>query len=112
MEVTKRTHADITILEPKGKITIGKGDVALRDSIQAALEGGAKKILVDLGSTKKMDSSGMGELVAARAKVVENGAELKLMKLPKKIENVLGVTQLISVYDIYDDEIDALASFD
>ena len=111
MEVMKRTREDITILEPKGKITIGKGDIALRDSIQDALDGGAKKILIDLRSTKRMDSSGMGELVAARAKVVEHGAELKLMKLPKKIKNVLGIAQLISAYDIFDEEEEAASSF-
>ena len=111
MEVTKRTRDGITILGPKGKITIGKGDIALRDSIQQALAGGAKKILIDLGSTKKMDSSGMGELVAARARVIEHGAELKLMNLPKKIKNVLGIAQLITAYDIFDEEEEAVGSF-
>ena len=111
MEVSKRIRNDITILEPKGKITIGKGDVALRDSIQEALDSGATKILIDLSSTKRMDSSGMGELVAARAKVTDHRAELKLMRLPKRIQNVLGIAQLITAYDIFDDEEEAVSSF-
>ncbi len=111
MEITKRQRQDITILEPKGKITIGKGDVALRDSIQQVLDSGGRKILIDLGATKKMDSSGLGELVAAHATVTERGAELRLMNLSRKLKNVLGITQLITVYDIFDDEEEAVASF-
>jgi anti-sigma B factor antagonist len=111
MEIKTRQRGDVTILEPRGKITIGKGDVALRDSIQQALEGGAKKILIDLNGTKKMDSSGMAELVAAKASVTEHSGELKLMRVPSKIQNVLGITQLIMLYDLFEDEEEAVASF-
>lgn len=111
MEFTTRQREGITILEVKGKITIGKGDVALRDSIQQILDDGGRKILLDLGATKKMDSSGLGELLAGKATVTEHGGELRLMNLPRKIQNVLGVAQLIAVYDIFEDEEEAVASF-
>lgn len=111
MEITKRKREDITILEPKGKMTIGKGDIALRESIQQVLDDGARKILINLDGTKKMDSSGLGELLAALTTVTELGGQLRLMNLPSKVQDLLGSTQLIAVYDIYDDEDEAVASF-
>lgn len=111
MEVTTRHREGVTILEPKGRITIGKGDVALRNAIHETLAAGSAKILIDLRSTSRIDSSGIAEIVAARKAVEQREGKLALMNLPPKIENILGVTQIITVLDVYKDEEEALASF-
>ncbi len=111
MKIPVRNKEGVTILEPKGGITIGVGDVALREAIDEALGVGAKKMLIDFSRASKMDSSGMGELVAAHQKVSETGGVLKLLRLPKNIQDVLALTQIITVFDVFDDEEEALASF-
>jgi anti-sigma B factor antagonist len=112
MKIDARKQGDVTILEPSGKLLIGEGDVALREAVDAALADGARQLLVDLQKVTRMDSSGMAELIAAFNKVRERGGALKLLKLPPKIQNILGVTQLMTVFDIFEDEDEALASFD
>ncbi|MDH2393303.1 STAS domain-containing protein [Streptomyces sp. HNM0663] len=95
----------------KGKITIGVGDVRLREAVHEALEGGAKNILLNLASVSVIDSAGMGELVSSYTHVANGGGKLKLVNLPPKITDILQVTQLISVFEVFDDEEEALASF-
>lgn len=111
MKISKRESEGVTILEPKGKITIGAGDVALRGALEEATQDSATKILIDLKGVKKMDSSGLGELIAAHNSVTENGGVIKLMNLPPKLHGVLGITQIVSVFDVFDDEREALTSF-
>ncbi len=112
MKISKRQVGSVTILEPKGKITIGAGDVMLRDAIDAATRSGSAKLLLDLRGVSKMDSSGLGELIAAHNTVSDLGGMIKLMNLPPKLYGVLGATQIVSVFDVFDDEREALASFD
>ncbi len=109
--VTTRDAGDVKIIELHGKITIGAGDLQMREAIHAALAGGAKKIVVDMKDVSTIDSSGVGELVGCYTTATHKGAKLKLMALPPKISDVLTVTQLITVFDVYTDEKDALASF-
>ena len=111
MKISQRQVGDVTIIEPKGKITIGAGDVALRDTIEKASESGTAKLLVDLQGVSKMDSSGLGELIAAHNTVTEHGGKIRLMNLPSKLYGVLGATQIVSVFDVFDDEHEAVASF-
>jgi len=111
MKITQRQVGDVTVLEPKGKITIGSGDVALREAIEAATTGGSTKLLLDLQGVSKMDSSGLGELIAAHNEVTGGGGAIRLMKLPPKLYGVLGITQIVSVFDVFDDEREAIASF-
>ena len=111
MKFSKREVGDITILEPKGKITIGSGDVALRGALDEIIQAEGSKILLDLKGVKKMDSSGLGELIAAHNSVTEAGGSIKLVNLPSKLYGVLGITQIVSVFDVFDDESEALASF-
>jgi anti-anti-sigma factor len=111
MKISQRQVGDVTILEPKGKITIGSGDVALREAIEAATTGGSTKLLLDLQGVSKMDSSGLGELIAAHNEVTGGGGAIRLMKLPPKLYGVLGITQIVSVFDVFDDEREAIASF-
>jgi len=112
MKISKREVGNITILEPKGKITIGAGDVMLRNAIEEACHAGKANVLLDLNGVSKMDSSGLGELVAAHNTVTGDGGTIKLMNLPSKLYGVLGITQIVSVFDVFDDENEALASFD
>jgi len=111
MKISQRQVDDVTILEPKGKVTIGTGDVMLRDAIAEATKCGKSKLLVDLHGVSKMDSSGLGELVAAHNTVTNGGGTIRLMNLPSKLYNVMGITQIVSVFDVFDDEQEALNSF-
>ena len=111
MNIPVRQSEGVTILEPKGKITIGVGDVALRESVAEALEAGARNILFDLHAVSTIDSSGIGELVSAYTTVTNRGGKLKLVSLPDKVSDILQITQLISVFEVFDTEQEALASF-
>ncbi len=111
MKIDVRQREGVTILAPKGKITIGVGDVALRDAVQEALKAGGQKILIDLSGVSTIDSSGVGELVSAYTTVTHRGGKLKLLKIPPKVADVLQITQLITVFETFDDEDEAIASF-
>ena len=112
MKIEARHDRGVTILEPKGKITIGVGDVALREAVAKALEAGARNILVDLGAVTTIDSSGIGELVSAYTTVTNRGGKLKLVNLPPKVTDILQITQLISVFEVYDTVDEALGTFE
>ncbi len=111
MKIEKRSRGDVTILEVEGKITIGKGDVALRDAVHQALGEGATKIVMNLGSVSTVDSSGVGELVSAFTTVTNRGGRLKLLNLPPKVNDILQITQLITVFEVFDNEDEAVGSF-
>ncbi len=111
MKIDVRQREGVTILAPKGRITIGAGDVALRDAVREALEAGSRKLLIDLDGVSTVDSSGIGELVSAYTTVTNRGGYLKLMNLPSKVADILQITQLFTVFDIFDDEDDAMSSF-
>ena len=111
MKFSKRIVEGVTILEPKGKIKIGAGDVALCGALGEIVQDSASKILLDLMGGKKIDPSGLGELIAAHNSVTEVGGVIKLMNLPPKLHGVLRITQIVSVFDVFDDEREALASF-
>lgn len=111
MKINVRQKDGVTIVAPAGKITIGVGDVALRDAVSEALTAGSKKILLDMGGVTLIDSSGVGELVSSYTTATNRGGKLKLLNLPSKVADILQITQLISVFEIYDDEAEAIASF-
>ena len=102
---------DVRIIELSGKITIGTGDVKIRELVDSSLEEGQMKILLDLAGVTAIDSSGIGEMVACYTSVTKRGGQLKLMHLSPKINDILQVTQLITVFDVFDDEREALGSF-
>ena len=112
MKIEARHERGVTIIEPKGKITIGVGDVALREAVAEALEAGARNILADLGGVTTIDSSGIGELVSAYTSVTNRGGKLKLANLPPKVTDILQITQLFSVFEVHDNVEEALRSFD
>jgi len=111
MKITERKRGDVTILDINGKITIGAGDLALRQAAQNALAAGATKIVLNLSGVTTIDSSGVGELVSSYTTATNRGAALKLANLPEKVSDVLTITQLITVFDVYDSEDEAVRSF-
>ncbi|MCB1055682.1 MAG: STAS domain-containing protein [Acidobacteria bacterium] len=111
MKIDIRQNQGVTILAPKGRITIGEGDVALRQAVHEALKAGNSKLLIDMSEVKTIDSSGIGELVSAFTTVTNRGGKLKLLNLPAKVNDILQITQLITVFDVFDNEAEAVASF-
>ena len=111
MNVNVRQAGDVTILDLKGKITIGSGDVALRQAIQEVMNSGATKVLINMADVSTIDSSGIGELVSAYTTATNRGARLKLINLPAKVTDILTITQLITVFDVYDSEAEGVSSF-
>ena len=111
MKSNIRDVGDTRIIELGGKITIGTGDVKIRELISQALDDAKKDILFDLGDVTAIDSSGIGEMVACYTTVTKRGGQLKLMHLSPKINDILQVTQLITVFEVFDDEREALGSF-
>jgi anti-sigma B factor antagonist len=111
MKSSIRDVGDIRVIELSGKITIGAGDVKIRELIDQALEDGKNDVILDLGGVTAIDSSGIGEMVACYTTVTKRGGHLKLMHLSPKINDILQVTQLITVFDVFDDEREALGSF-
>ena len=106
-----RDLANARIIELSGKITIGSGDVKIRELIDESLAAGKKNIVLDLAGVSTIDSSGIGEMVACYTTVTKKGGHLKLLRLSPKINDILQVTQLITVFDVYDDEQEAIRSF-
>jgi len=102
---------DVRFIKLSGKITIGSGDVELRQLVHSALDDGKTKIVLDLGKVSTLDSSGIGEMVAAFTSVAKRDGQLKLLHLPPKINDILQVTQLITVFDVLDSEEEAISSF-
>ena len=111
MEIPTRNEQGVTILEARGSMTIGKGDLALRHAVENAVGAGARNFLVNMSKLRRMDSSGLGELIAAKKAVDALGGTLKVAALPSRVEQVLSVTQLMSVFEVFDDEASALESF-
>ena len=111
LKVSTRQVDGVSIVDCSGRITLGEGSVVLRDSVKDLLGKGQKKILLNLGDVNYIDSSGIGELVSAYTTVKNQGGELKLLKLTKKVHDLLQITKLYTVFDVKDDEAAAVKSF-
>lgn len=111
MKITTRQDEEVTIVDLDGKLTIGEGDVELREEIKDLLESGKKKILLNLQGVRTMDSSGLGELVRSKGSAEAYGATIKLLHVQDKVQQVLEMTRLIGVFEDFNDEVDAIASF-
>ena len=111
MKASNRQVNGITVVDMSGRITLGEGSVILRESIKDLLAKGQKKILLNLGDVTYIDSSGIGELVSAFTSVRNQGGELKLLNLTKKVHDLLQITKLYTVFDIRDDEATAIQAF-
>jgi anti-sigma B factor antagonist len=111
MKASSRQVDGITIVDCSGRITLGEGSVILRDTVRELLSKGQKKILLNLGEVSYIDSSGIGELVSAFTTVRNQGGELKLLNLTKKVHDLLQITKLYTVFDVKDDEAAAVKAF-
>jgi anti-anti-sigma factor len=111
MKASNRTAGNVEIISLQGKITIGSGDTQLREVIANAVNSGKTNVLLDLSGVTTIDSSGIGELVGSYTTVTNRGGKLKLLHLPAKLNELLHVTQLITVFEVYENEQEALGSF-
>ena len=111
LDLKERQAGDVTILDLSGEVRIGQGSIALRDSIGKLADEGKKKVLLNLAGVKYIDSSGIGELIAKYTTISRQGGQLKLLKLTDKVQNLLVITKLLTVFDSFDDEAEALKSF-
>ena len=111
LAVKERQAGDVTILDMNGEVRIGEGSIALRDAIRNLSAGGKKKILLNLAGVSYIDSSGIGELVSSYTAANKEGGQLKLLNLTQKIKDLLTITKLYTVFDVYDNEAEALNSY-
>jgi anti-sigma B factor antagonist len=111
MKSRTRDVGTIRVFDLEGKITIGSGDVQLRQLVEESLTAGRGNILLNLKSVTHIDSSGIGEMVGCYTTVTRRGGKMKLVNLPPKINDILTVTQLITVFDVFDSESEAVGSF-
>ena len=111
MKTSTRQVNGVTIVDLSGRITLGEGSVVLRETIRDLLGKGDKKILLNLGDVSYIDSSGIGELVSAYTTARNQGGELKLLNLTKKVHDLLQITKLYTVFDVKDDEATAISSY-
>lgn len=112
LELNERQAGDVTILDMSGSVRMGEGAVSLRNSIRGLNDEGKKKILLNLAGVKNIDSSGIGELIANYTTISRDGGQLKLLNLTDKVQNLLVITKLLTVFDSYDNEAEALSSFE
>jgi anti-sigma B factor antagonist len=111
MQITERALADVMILDLKGKITLGEGDELLKDKVNSLVNQGQRKIVLNLAGVPYLDSAGLGEVVRAYTTVSRQGGSLKLLNLTKRITDLLSITKLLTVFDTFDSEDDAVRSF-
>jgi anti-sigma B factor antagonist len=111
MKVSTRQVDGVVVMDMSGRITLGEGSVVLRDAVRELLSKGNKKILANLAEVNYIDSSGIGELVSAFTTVKNQGGELKLLNLTKKVHDLLQITKLYTVFDVKDNEAAAIKSF-
>ena len=111
MQIEERMVGDVVLLDLKGKITLGEGDELLKDKVNSLVNQGHKKIVLNLADVPYIDSAGLGEVVRTYTTVSRQGGSLKLLNLTKRITDLLSITKLLTVFDTYDSEADAVRSF-
>jgi anti-sigma B factor antagonist len=111
LDIKEREAGDVAILDLSGKVTFGEGSGQLRQAIRRLTQEGKKNILLNLAGVGYMDSTGIGELVANYTTVQSAGGQLKLLNLTQKLQSLLAITKLLTVFDVYENETDALNSF-
>jgi anti-sigma B factor antagonist len=111
LNISTRQSGGVTIVDLSGKIALGESNRALHDAIKGLIDGGQKNILLNLANVTVIDSSGLGELVASYASAERNGGAMKLANLSDRFIELIHITKLYTVFDVFDNEADALASF-
>jgi anti-sigma B factor antagonist len=111
VNLTTRQVGDVTVVDAVGRITLGEGSSMLREDLRQMIVKGQKKILLNLANVSYIDSSGIGELVSGFTTVTNQGGELKLLNLTKRVHDLLQITKLYTVFEVFDDEAAAVRSF-
>jgi len=111
VKLTTRQVGDVTVIDANGRITLGEGSSTFRDTIKDLTARGNKKLLLNLGDVSYIDSSGIGEMVSGFTSVTNQGGELKLLHLNKRVKDLLQITKLYTVFEVFDDEAAAVRSF-
>jgi len=111
VKLSTRQVGDVSVVDVAGRITLGEGSSALRDLMRDMVGKGHKKILLNLGDVSYIDSSGIGELVSGFTTVTNNGGEMKLLNLNKRVKDLLQITKLYTVFDVHEDEAGAIRAF-
>ncbi len=111
MEIEERDNGGVKILDLKGKLTIGEGDELLKDKVNSLIQQGYQKLLLNLEGVPYVDSAGLGEIVRTYTTVSRQGGKLKLLNLTKRIEDLLAITKLLTVFETFESEQEAVKSF-
>jgi anti-sigma B factor antagonist len=111
VKLTTRQVGDVTVVDAVGRITLGEGASTFRDTVRELAAGGHKKMLLNLGEVSYIDSSGIGEMVSGFTTVANQGGQLKLLNLTKRVKDLLQITKLYTVFEVFDDEAAAIRSF-
>ena len=111
MQISERSVGDVAILDVKGRITLGDGDELLKDKVNQLVTAGKKKIILNLAEVPYVDSAGLGEIVRTYTTVSRQGGSLKLLNLTKRISDLLAITKLLTVFETFDAEDEAIKSF-
>jgi anti-sigma B factor antagonist len=111
MQIEERNVGDVVVLDLKGKITLGEGDELLKDKVNSLVNQGRRKILLNFGEVPYVDSAGLGEIVRTYTTVSRQGGSLKLLSLTKRITDLLAITKLLTVFETFDTESEAIKSF-
>jgi len=111
MHIQQRSVGDVTIIDMGGKMTLGEGDELLRDKVNSLVQQGQKRIVLNLAEVPYIDSAGLGEIVRTYTTVSRNGGSLKLLSLTKRIQDLLSITKLLTVFETFESEADAVRSF-
>jgi anti-sigma B factor antagonist len=111
MEISERNDGKVTILSLAGKVTLGEGDVLLKDKLHSLLNQGRKDVLLNLAQVSYVDSAGLGAIVSAYTTMTREGGSLKLANVTKKMQDLLSITKLLTVFETFDSEDEALRSY-
>jgi anti-sigma B factor antagonist len=111
MQIVERIVGDVVIMDVKGRITLGEGDELLKDKVNTLVNQGRKKIVLNLADVPYVDSAGLGEIVRTYTTVSRQGGSLKLLNLTKRISDLLSITKLLTVFETFDSESEAVTSF-
>ena len=111
MQIDERTIGDVVVLDIKGRVQLGEGDEMLKDKVNSLLNQGRKKIVLNLAGVPYIDSAGLGEVVRTFTTVSRQGGSLKLLNLTKRITDLLSITKLLTVFETFESEQDAVKSF-
>ena len=111
MQLTQRQNGDVVVIDMIGKMTLGEGDEMLRDKVNSLVQQGLKKIVLNLESVPYIDSAGLGEIVRTYTTVSRQGGVLKLLALTKRIQDLLAITKLLTIFETFDTEDEAVKSF-